>query len=176
MMRHDWFIGSGPVSLAPLGIDDVTDDYVSWLNDPETTKDTEQSGMNHDRCSVAAYVETNLAAPQSALWKISVEGRHVGNIRLSGFGLPHHRGQIALIIGHSTHRGRGIGTEAVRLLSGHCFSVMGLHKLTAGIYSTNIGSRRAFEKASFHLEATLKSHACRDGRFIDVWQMARFAD
>ena len=53
---------------------------------------------------------------------------------------------------------------------------MGLHKLSAGIYGPNVASLRAFERAGFRVEAVLHGHASHNGNYIDVIQLARFAD
>ena len=43
---------------------------------------------------------------------------------------------------------------------------LGLAKITAGVYETNIGSAKALEKAGFKLEATIPSHVICDGQRI----------
>lgn len=174
-MRHQVTLGDGPVRLDPLLPEHATDAYVAWLNDPAVTGKTEQRYQQHTVNSVRAYIESTLDAADALIWRITLDGRHVGNIRLSQVNRHHARAMIALIIGESACRGRGVGSAAIDLLARHALSALGLHKVTAGIYSTNMASRRAFEKAGFHLEATFREHAREDGRFIDVWEMARFA-
>lgn len=166
--------GDGAVSLAPLRPEDVDAAYLAWLADPVVTRFTEVRGVQ-DLASVRAYVAAAVAAPDAAMWRIDHAGRHVGNVRLSGITRRHRRAIVALMVGDRAVWGRGVASAAIALVAGHAFAALGLHKLTAGIYAGHTASRRAFEKAGFHCEATLRDHVLFEGSFVDVLQMARFA-
>ncbi len=62
-------------------------------------------------------------------------------------------------------RGRGLGTEAVRLTVGHGFERLGLHRISLEVYALNPRARRAYEKVGFVAEGVLRD-ALRDG---DAW-------
>lgn len=165
------------VVLAPLRVEDVTDTYVNWLNDPVVTRFTEVQPGNNTRDSVTAYVRQSLASADSAMWRVVVDGDvHVGNIRLSAIRWKHHRAEVALLIGSRTHWGKGIATRAIRSLSGYALGPMRLHKVVAGILIANVASRRAFEKAGYVLEARLRDQAFFEGAFCDSLLMSRLAD
>ncbi len=175
-MRHDSILSGASLSLQPIGTEHATAEYVAWLNDPQVVAHTEVRGTANDIRSTESYITRTLDAPDAAMWRILKAGRHVGNIRLSGINKTHRRAAIAILLGDRACWGQGIGPASIELLSGHAFKELGLNKLVAGIYETNMASRRAFEKASYFHEATLRRHALVDGRYIDVWQLARFAD
>ncbi|MEQ8667368.1 MAG: GNAT family N-acetyltransferase [Rhodospirillales bacterium] len=175
-MKHTDELGTDALWLRPISSADVTERYVSWLNDPDVTSGTEARHHDHTIDAVRDYVDAAEASPNDKLWRIMVDAdNHIGNIRLSAINRTHHRARIALLIGEKGYWGRGIGTDAIRLVAAHAFNDMELHKLTAGIYANNVASRRAFEKAGFALEATLAEEAVYDGTFIDVWLLTRFA-
>ena len=157
------------VSLAPL--DAVTDEYLSWLRDPETIRYTEVSGTDTWE-TAAAYIAAANNDPNAALWRILERGHHVGNIRLSDINWRHRRAEVALLIGRP-YWGRGIATQAIELVSRHAFEGLDLHKLTAGILAPNVRSRRAFEKAGYAQKAVLPDHALVDGAFVDSLLMVR---
>ncbi len=176
-MRHEPTLEGNCVELRPLEPANVSERYVAWLNDPDVTAGTEARYTHHTVEDVRAYVEQTIASPSDKIWRVMVPGEgHVGNIRLSTISEIHHRARIALLIGEKSVWGRGIGSAAIDRLARHAFEDLGLCKLSAGIYATNPGSRRAFEKATFSLEATLKDEAFVDDHFVDVWLMARFAE
>jgi len=174
-MRNLQTLEGHGVQLEPIRPEDVSERYVGWLNDPDITRHTEARHDRHSLSSVLAYVVTAISDPNAAMWRIVVDGTHIGNIRLSDVNFVHRRASVALLIGEKRYRGAGHGTEAVDMVARHGLEQMGLNKLTAGIYRTNIASRRAFEKAGFEMEAVLRRHAFEDGLFVDVLQMARFA-
>ncbi len=53
-----------------------------------------------------------------------------------------------------TYAGRGIIPTALALVADHCFQVMRLHRLEAGIAPENTASRRVVEKLGFREEGT----------------------
>ncbi len=78
------------------------------------------------------------------------------------------------MIGDREAWGRGIGSEAIRVMVDIARDELGLRKLTAGCYASNVGSSRAFEKAGFHVEGRRAGHFLLDGRPEDLVLMARF--
>lgn len=69
-------------------------------------------------------------------------------------------------------RGRGLGTEATRLITNYGLSI-GLHRIGLEVYDFNPGARRAYEKAGFVYEGTLRDALLMDGEWIDAHVMAR---
>lgn len=63
--------------------------------------------------------------------------------------------------------GRGVATEAIRLLCRHVFAVRPIERIYAEPFARNLGSRRALEKAGFVLEATLRSNVVKRGELLD---------
>ena len=136
------------VSLLPFLKEHVTDAYLCWLNDPEVVRYTEARFTHHTREDAEAYVEACNRPANARLWRIVVDGAHVGNLRLSNIDMYHRRAYVALIIGSKDHRGRGIGTKAINLVAHYGFEELGLHKLCAGIYANHLASRRALRCAN----------------------------
>ncbi|MBS1963733.1 MAG: GNAT family N-acetyltransferase [Bdellovibrionales bacterium] len=80
------------------------------------------------------------------------------------------RADIGLWIGVPFH-GRGLGTRAVRAIARYGFENLGLAKIEGKIFVGNEASRRAFEKAGFRCEGTLRRCAMKRGRLVDEWVM-----
>lgn len=175
-MRNDARLAGFGIVLDPIAVEHVDDRYVNWLNDPLVRANTEIGAGPHTLVTTRAYVAASIAAPDAMMWRIlDGDGLHVGNLRLSAINTVHRRAAVALIVGERSRWGNGIASRAIELATRLAFDHLGLHKLWAGIYATNPASRRAFEKAGFRLESTLREHAFQHDRFIDIWQMARFA-
>ncbi|WP_327035317.1 GNAT family protein [Micromonospora ureilytica] len=62
-------------------------------------------------------------------------------------------------------RDRGLGTEAVRLIVGHGFGRLGLHRISLEVFAFNPRARRAYQKVGFVVEGVLRQ-VLRDG---DDW-------
>lgn len=71
-----------------------------------------------------------------------------------------------------SHWGRGIATSAVKALAEHAFRSTDLHRLYAGVFSSNPASMRVLEKAGFHPEGIATGHVYKEGRFQDEHRFA----
>ncbi|MER7563493.1 GNAT family protein [Streptomyces sp. NPDC097941] len=64
-------------------------------------------------------------------------------------------------------RGRGLGTEATRLIVGHGFEQLGLHRIELEVYRHNHRALRVYEKAGFTVEGVRREADLRDGEWVD---------
>lgn len=163
----------GDVSLFLLRPEDVGDAYVSWLNSPTVNRFLETRFTTHSLESIRDFVAAALASPDVLFLGIRSEslGRHVGNIKLGPINRPHQTADIGILVGDPAAWGRGIATAAIELLVEIARDELQLRKLTAGCYASNVGSRRAFEKAGFSFEGTRPAQFLLDGRPEDLMQM-----
>lgn len=69
-------------------------------------------------------------------------------------------------------RGRGLGTEATRLVVEHGLGTMGLHRITLEVYAFNPRARHVYEKVGFVHEGTGRDALRFDDGWVDVHLMA----
>ncbi|MBH5132155.1 MULTISPECIES: GNAT family protein [unclassified Streptomyces] len=69
-------------------------------------------------------------------------------------------------------RGRGVGTEATRLIVGHAFGELGLHRVQLDAYAHNHRALRVYEKVGFVREGVRREVEQRDGVWVDEVLMA----
>ena len=164
------------VSLFVLTADHVSDAYVGWLNDPVVNQYLESRFATHDLASTRSFVDYVYASPDSLLLGIRSEqaGGHVGNIKIGPINRYHQTGEIGILIGEKRAWGKGIATAAIRLICDVARNDLALHKVTAGCYATNVGSRKAFEKAGFTVEGVRPQQVRRaDGEREDLVLLGR---
>jgi len=65
------------------------------------------------------------------------------------------------------HRGRGVGTEAQRLLVDHLFATTATHRVQAGTEVDNVAEQRALERVGFRREGVQRGLYFRAGRWRD---------
>ncbi|MBC8570342.1 GNAT family N-acetyltransferase [Zongyangia hominis] len=63
--------------------------------------------------------------------------------------------------------GKGVMTRAIRRLCGEAFARYDIVRIYAEPYASNMGSRRALEKAGFTLEGVLRQSVYKRGRLLD---------
>lgn len=140
---------------------DVTENYVSWLNNPEINKYLEARHSYHTFDSCQAFVAEMLRDNNQHLFGIFLKSNnsHIGNIKLGFIDSNYHTGQIGLLIGEKDQWGKGFATEAIKELTSWGFKSLSLQKIEAGCYDNNIGSLRAFLKVGYQVEGFLRSHS-----------------
>ena len=166
------------LSLRDLCEEDANDTYARWMNDPEGTRYIESHNRGHTYESLLHYIQTMSNSPNNLFLAIVAREnmRHIGNIKLGSINSIHRTADIGIIIGEKDYWGQGLASEAINLLAEYAFDAIGLYKLTAGSYTTNKGSIRAFKKSGFKIEGVLKEQCdSSDGR-IDVTLMCRFCE
>ncbi len=164
----------GDVSLTAFLSEHITPEYLYWLTDAAVNRYTEARFHEHTLDTAQRYIKAANAEKTTLLFRIMVESSHVGNLRVSMIDRNHRRACIAVIIGDRNFQRCGVGSIAIRLAARFCFEGLGLEKLTAGMYSINRASIRAFEKAGFVREAVLPGHHRYGGRRIDGVLMGMF--
>ena len=72
--------------------------------------------------------------------------------------------------------GRGLGTEATRLILAHAFEKVGLHRIELTVFAFNPRARRVYDKVGFVLEGTRRKALRWDGEWVDAQIMGILAD
>jgi RimJ/RimL family protein N-acetyltransferase len=104
------------------------------------------------------------------------DARHIGNVWLWDIDDRHRHAELRIVIGSSTHQGHGAGTEAIALICQHAFTQLNLRRVYAYVLAINPRARRAFEKAGFALEGTLRDDRWTDGGFTDAYLLGKLND
>ncbi|AJT70088.1 hypothetical protein T261_8496 [Streptomyces lydicus] len=71
--------------------------------------------------------------------------------------------------------GRGLGTEATRLIVGYGFEKLGLHRISLEVYAFNPRARRVYEKVGFVPEGVLRGALLWEGERVDAAVMSILA-
>lgn len=121
------------IYLRRLTEDDVTEKYVSWINNPEINQYLESRFVTHTIESTKTFIRsvTNDNNYQFGIFLIDTN-EHIGNIKIGSINRYHKYGDIGFIIGEKAYWGRGIATEAIKLATDFAFNELHLHKLWGG--------------------------------------------
>jgi len=145
-----------------------------WANDPELMRlmDRKQpvSPAEHE----AWFASLPRRADCTYFAIETVDGRaHIGNVWLWDIDRRHRKAELRVVVGDRGARGKGLGAEAIDRLCRHAFEKLDLHRVYAYVLGINPSARRAFERAGFTLEGTLRDDRWAVDRFIDSYLLAR---
>lgn len=164
------------IELKPLREVDVSDKYVSWLNNPDIVKYTEARFLTHTLQGTKNFVQRCNLSDSILLLGIFYEGKHIGNIK-SDINIPHKTAGIGLIIGEKLLHGIGIGGTVINVMCSYLFSTREIYKINAGAYVSNTASIKAFQKVGFKVEYTKYKHVKNVfGEREDIIMMVRYAN
>jgi hypothetical protein len=146
------FYGSAVgISLRLAVLEDCTPRYLAWLEDPEVNRYLET------RWSVQSLEAIRALRHRPARRRRLLPLRHRGRERTrrqpqDRADQPASRLRRSQLFHRRASWGRGIATAAIRIASDIAFGVLGLNRLQAGVYASNLGSVRVLEKAGFRRE------------------------
>jgi RimJ/RimL family protein N-acetyltransferase len=105
---------------------------------------------------------------------IVVDEEVVGMTCFWGIDLHNRRAHLGIGLGEE-HRGRGIGTDATRVMLRYAFRDRGLHRVQLEVLATNSAALRAYKKAGFREDGRMRQSAWVRGEFVDEVYMSVLA-
>jgi len=116
------------------------------------------------------FIDYCLSEDPARTFAISREGIFCGTI---GLVLQQDVYRLSAELGYwigEAFWGKGIATEAVKLITKYGFEELGLIRIHAGVFDFNTASRRVLEKAGFSLESIHKQAVIKNDRICDEYR------
>lgn len=160
------------IYLRPMTEDD-TDLIVTWRNKPSVRNyfiyqaDFTREGHLYWLHEV---VEKGRAC-QMMICDLKTD-KPLGSVYIRDIDTDHKKGEYGIFIGEEDARGRGIGTQAAKLMIQYGFETLGLHRIYLRALADNAQAIRSYEKAGFEKEGYLKDDVCIHGKYVDIVWMA----
>lgn len=174
----------GKVVLRPFVLDEDAPALREMLQDPEAMKLT---GSSHgpggtpewDDAAEAGfwdwYSTRNQQPDRLDLAVVDrASGRCVGEVVLNDWNGANRSCGFRTALGPAG-RGRGLGTESVRMIVGYGFERLGLHRISLEVYSFNPRARRVYDKVGFVAEGVLRDALLWGDQWIDATVMSILA-
>ncbi|GAA1431605.1 GNAT family protein [Microlunatus lacustris] len=98
-------------------------------------------------------------------------GRCVGEVVLNDWSPEDQTCGFRILVGPDG-RGRGLGSEATRLVVAHAFAVTDLHRVELEVYAFNPRAQHVYARAGFRVEGRRRDAFVFDGERVDAIMMA----
>ena len=156
--------------LSPISLDDA-EIYTKWLNDPAVARNLGQ------------YIQMiSLANEKKTLEQMALEGHNyaiilkdsdqlIGNISLMEINHLGRRATLGLFIGDADKRGKGYGTEAIRLILDYGFNTLNLHNIMLNVNAGNEQGLACYRKVGFREFGRRRESIYFKGQYTDLIYM-----
>ena len=171
-MITDKILQGDVVYLRSCQLEDVTDEYVSWLNDETVNQYLETRFSEQTTETVYTYVKRMIESEKDYLFAIidKKDEKHIGNLHISMFPV-HNRCEIAAFIGDKRYWGNGRPVDYIKIGTKFAFEELQTDWIGGGIYASNIFSLKAILKAGYKQEGYRRSYVFvgKEGKRDDVY-------
>lgn len=154
------------VVLEPFNEGFVSEAYLGWLKDEETTRWLVKAGPEVGLDEVRSFCRQMMDSPDDCFFAVLLRetGRHVGNLRIGAIDWAGRTSRFGVMIGDPAARGRGLGTELMGLVERFCFQGLGLDELRFPVVAAHAGAMRMYEKVGYAVVGPWPEDFVKDGR------------
>lgn len=168
-MKNPFLTGKN-IYLSPLNEAEVTDEYVSWLNDCEVCRDNSHAVFPNTKELTLQYVRSVASSGKEVVMAIKWKknNRHIGNISLQKINWVNRSAELAIIIGDKNYWNKGVGTEAYELMIGYAFERLNLNRVSSGQTLRNKGMISVCRKCGMSEEGVSRETMFKEGEYLDT--------
>ncbi len=172
------FLQGEKIYLRALAQSDATDEYLSWLNDEETTRGLASGVFPSGIVELKKFVDGAVGSKNVVMFAIcdQVNDTHVGNIKLDNFDWVSRTCELGLLIGNKNYWGKGIGYAVCKLILNYAFTDLNIRKVSLAVYENNPAAIKLYHKLGFEQEGRLRKHIFEGGSYYDKFYMGLFAE
>ena len=158
--------------------------FARWSNDDHYLRHFENDPARPINAQQHAdWERPHLAAPNSYIFRLRTledarpdADKLIGVVALGDVQWVHRTAMLGIAIGERAYRGRGYGSEAIRLLLRYGFEELNLYRIWLTTISFNLPAIRCYERAGFVREGAQRAMIEREGRRFDLLYFGMIRD
>jgi ribosomal-protein-alanine N-acetyltransferase len=160
-------IRSDRLLLVPFKEEFIKDKYLSWLNNSELMKFSEQRHTMHTKETCLNYLNSFIGNDHLYLAIFDREtNEHLGNVN-AYIDIVNQTADMGILIGLGGDK-KGIGLEAWCALMDYLFLEKNIRKITAGTMEKNIPMLKIMERSHMAIEGRRRKQLLFQGEEVDV--------
>jgi len=160
--------------LKPLGLANLSYDYLSWLNHPEVSKYI-MSAENYTFKKLENFLK-DVEKKNIYFWAIHLKNnnKHIGNIKIDPINIKHGLGQYGIMMGDISEWNKGYAKESSLAVINYCFNKLKLRKISLEVIADNSSAYQLYKKLGFVDEGLRKNQEFHNNSYCDGHIMAIF--
>ena len=174
-MNSKLIINGKFVTLSRFHRNDISTKYLSWLNDKEVVRYSNQRFIDHNLISSKKYLNSFSCSKNLFLSiKLKENNQMIGT--MTAYFSFHNTVDVGIMIGEKSLWGRGYGKDAWNALLFWLEKEFNVRKITAGTLASNRGMLKLIKQSGMSLEATKKDHEMLNNQPEDVLYFCKFSN
>lgn len=148
--------------------EEYVEKYRDWFNDLEVSQFISHFGKVLTREAEENWYQAQAESdePIFTIYYLP-DDKPIGNCGLHNLDQGNDHGEMGILLGEKDYWDRGLGTEAVRLITDFGFAVLGLHGISLSLKSFNKRARRVYEKVGYQVAGKVRDFYQIDGNYHD---------
>jgi RimJ/RimL family protein N-acetyltransferase len=124
------------------------------------------------------YESLSVSKPETFSFAIETleDSRYIGGCGFNRIDWKNRHAMVGIFIGEEQYRGRGYGTDAMRVLLKFAFNEMNLNKVRLEVFEFNARAVKSYQKCGFVTEGVLRQELFREGAYHGVVAMGILRD
>ena len=176
-MSKRFFLAGEKVLLKPIEIGELkklSQSIADWVNDGLVTYYLFTGQTPKSSRQIFTDFTKLLESGNNIIFLIfdKKTNKPVGYAGLYDINLTARKAEFRVLIGETEFWGKGLGTEVTELLTFYGFDRLNLNRIYLGFTADNKGARKAYERAGYQYEGTLKQDIYRNSQYYDSMRMA----
>ncbi len=164
------FLTTARTYLRNLQESDASGTYSEWFNDEEVCRWNSHHRFPMSVEDVRQYAAESSSARDRVVFAVIATDtdRHIGNISLQSIDYINRSAEFAIVFGERDYWGKGLASEASRVVVAHGFSELNLNRIYCGTPEGNAGMIRLAAALGMKEEGRSRQAFFKAGQYHDV--------
>ena len=162
------------IKISDFKLSDINDDYISWLNDQDVMRFSNQRFMRHSKKTGKAFFNSIKISEGFFFLITHIESEESIGTMTVHFSKDHKRADMGILIGKKNFWNQGLGEEAWSLVMNYLLKKMFFRKVTGGTLSCNKGMIKIFKKTGMVTDGVRKNHELENNKPYNIIHYAKF--
>jgi RimJ/RimL family protein N-acetyltransferase len=147
-----------------------------WVTEAETTRNLSDSFLfPHSVTQSEDFLNMMMSGKGEMKGFVIADAKseaYIGQLDLIKIDWKNRCARLGIVIGDKSNRGKGYGTEAIKLLQKFVFEEMNLNRLDLEVRGFNNAGQGCYTKCGFVEEGRLRQNLFVNGRYVDTIVMS----
>lgn len=171
VIKKDIFLKSNLIEIKKFNKRNISKEYLSWLNDSEVTKYSQQRFVKYNKNKLIDYYYEQLRKKNLFLaihfLKEPNKKIHIGNLGVN-FNELDNTADLSILLGNKKYWNKKLATHAWVLTLEYLFKIRNVRMVTAGTLSVNIPMLKLINKTKMNIDGILKKRKIWNNKEVDV--------